>query len=340
MIELRIFKGGYYMKKILICLCLVLLLVTGCGKVPKLENGQEAVVSLKDGDISVDDLYNELKDKYAVSILVDMIDREILNKKYETTKEETDDIDSKVAQMKAQYDNDQTQFLTAIQQYFGVQDEEELRELLSLDYKRGLAIDDYVRSTITDDEINDYYDNTVIGDIKVSHILIKPVTNDSMTTEEKEQAEEEALQKAEEVITKLKNGENFADLAKEYSDDTGSADNGGSLGYINRNSNMVDEFMDAAIALETGKYTTEPVKSTYGYHIILKEDQKEKPELDAVKDDIIDTLQEEKLAADNKLQYQALIKLREDNNMEIQDDSLKSQYNTLMNNLLTMQEQS
>ena len=340
MIELRIFKGGYYMKKILICLCLVLLLVTGCGKVPKLENGQEAVVSLKDGDISVDDLYNELKDKYAVSILVDMIDREILNKKYETTKEETDDIDSKVAQMKAQYDNDQTQFLTAIQQYFGVQDEEELRELLSLDYKRGLAIDDYVRSTITDDEINGYYDNTVIGDIKVSHILIKPVTNDSMTTEEKEQAEEEALQKAEEVITKLKNGENFADLAKEYSDDTGSADNGGSLGYINRNSNMVDEFMDAAIALETGKYTTEPVKSTYGYHIILKEDQKEKPELDAVKDDIINTLQEEKLAADNKLQYQALIKLREDNNMEIQDDSLKSQYNTLMNNLLTMQEQS
>lgn len=340
MIELRIFKGGYYMKKILICLCLVLLLVTGCGKVPKLENGQEAVVSLKDGDISVDDLYNELKDKYAVSILVDMIDREILNKKYETTKEETDDIDSKVAQMKAQYDNDQTQFLTAIQQYFGVQDEEELRELLSLDYKRGLAINDYVKSTITDDEINDYYENTVIGDIKVSHILIKPVTNDSMTTEEKEQAEEEALQKAEEVITKLKNGENFADLAKEYSDDTGSADNGGSLGYINRNSNMVDEFMDAAIALETGKYTTEPVKSTYGYHIILKEDQKEKPELDTVKDDIIDTLQEEKLAADSKLQYQALIKLREDNNMEIQDDSLKSQYNTLMNNLLTMQEQS
>lgn len=328
------------MKKILISLCLVLLFITGCGKVPKLKNGQEAVVSLKGDDISVDSLYNKLKEKYAVSVLIDMIDKQILDKKYETTDEETDDIKTKIAQMRAQYDNDETQFLNAIQQYFGVQTVEELEELLSLDYKRGLAIDDYVESIITEDEINNYYENEVIGDMKISHILIKPVTNDSMTTEEKEQAEKEALKKAKEVITKLKNGEKFEDLAKEYSEDEGSAENGGSLGYINTNSNMVEEFMDAAIALETGKYTTEPVKSTYGYHIILKEDQKEKPKLKAVKNDIIDNLRDEKLESDSTLQYQALIKLREDNNMEIQDDSLKSQYNTLMNNLLNSSSKS
>lgn len=328
------------MKKILISLCLVLLFITGCGKVPKLKNGQEAVVSLKGDDISVDSLYNKLKEKYAVSVLIDMIDKQILDKKYETTDEETDDIKTKIAQMRAQYDNDETQFLNAIQQYFGVQTVEELEELLSLDYKRGLAIDDYVESIITEDEINNYYENEVIGDMKISHILIKPVTNDSMTTEEKEQAEKEALKKAKEVITKLKNGEKFEDLAKEYSEDEGSAENGGSLGYINTNSNMVEEFMDAAIALETGKYTTEPVKSTYGYHIILKEDQKEKPKLKAIKNDIIDNLRDEKLESDSTLQYQALIKLREDNNMKIQDDSLKSQYNTLMNNLLNSSSKS
>lgn len=335
MIELRIFKGGYYMKKILISLCLVLLFVSGCGKVPKLENGQEAVVSLKNGDIAVDDLYNELKDKYAVSILIDMIDRKILDEKYEATEEETNDIESKIKQMKAQYSNDESKFLSAIQQYFGVQDEDELRELLSLDYKRGLAIEDYVKGLVTEDEINNYYENITIGDMKLSHILIKPVTNDSMTADEKTAAEEEALNKAKEVITKLNNGENFEDLAKEYSEDTGSSENGGNLGYINRNSNMVDEFLEAAIQLEVGKYSLEPVKSTYGYHIILKTEQKEKPKLELVKDDIIDTLKEEKLNADSTLQYQALIKLREDHNMEIQDDSLKSQYNKLMNNLLT-----
>jgi len=65
------------MKKILLVICM-LLCITGCGKVAKLENGQDAVVKLKNGDISVDSLYNEMKEKYAVSILMDMMDRQIL----------------------------------------------------------------------------------------------------------------------------------------------------------------------------------------------------------------------------------------------------------------------
>ena len=61
-------------KKLLICLVALLFLVTSCGKVPKLENGQEAVVTIKDGeDISVDELYEEMKDTYALSVLLDMI---------------------------------------------------------------------------------------------------------------------------------------------------------------------------------------------------------------------------------------------------------------------------
>ena len=63
------------MKKKIVCLMLGLLLLTGCGKVSKLENGQDAVVSFKNGDkISVDDLYTQMKDKYALSILVNMIE--------------------------------------------------------------------------------------------------------------------------------------------------------------------------------------------------------------------------------------------------------------------------
>ena len=50
----------------------VLLLVTGCGKVPKLENGQDAVITLSGKNISVDTLYGEMKDRYALSILLDL----------------------------------------------------------------------------------------------------------------------------------------------------------------------------------------------------------------------------------------------------------------------------
>ena len=53
------------MKKILIGTLAILLLATGCGKVPKLENGQEAVVTMKGEDISVDSLYESLKKDYA-----------------------------------------------------------------------------------------------------------------------------------------------------------------------------------------------------------------------------------------------------------------------------------
>lgn len=325
------------MKKIIMSLCLVLVLVlctTGCGKVAKLENGKDAVVTLKSGDIAVDDLYNELKEKYAVSILIDMIDRSILNKKYKTTDEENQNINSRLAQMKAQYEGKEAEFLTAIQQYFGVKDEEELKDLLHLDYKRSLAVEDYAKSLVSEKEINDYYEKKAIGDMKLSHILVKPVTNDSMTADEKKQAEEDALKKAKEIITRLNNGEKFEELAKELSDDTGTAKNGGNLDYVNRNSNLDEDFFEGAINLEKGKYTTTPVKSSFGYHIILKVDQKEKPKLDAIKDDILDTLKEEKLSNDSKLQYKALMELRKENKMEIQDDSLKSQYDKLMDQLL------
>jgi parvulin-like peptidyl-prolyl isomerase len=73
---------------------------------------------------------------------------------------------------------------------------------------------------------------------------------------------------ANKVIERLKNGEDFATLAKELSTDTGSAANGGDLGWFGAGA-MVPEFETAAFALEKpGDYTLTPVKSQFGYHII------------------------------------------------------------------------
>ena len=70
------------MKKKFICILAVLLLVTSCWKGPKLKNCDEAVVTMKDGDISVEKLYSEMKEKYALDMLITKIDTAILNNVY------------------------------------------------------------------------------------------------------------------------------------------------------------------------------------------------------------------------------------------------------------------
>ena len=311
----------------------ICLLVTGCGNNAELKNNH-TIVKTDEGSIKADTLYEKLRDKYGIAMLVDLIDHQLFDEKYKTDNEEKETIDSQIEQMKSQYNNDQDAFEAAITQYLGVEDEDELRDMLSLEYKRNLAIEDYVKKSITDDEIQKYYDDEVIGDIKVRHILIKPDVTDDMSTEEKTEAEEKAKKKAEKLIKELDDGADFAELAKKNSDDTGSASDGGLIDYFNKDDNMDEAFLNASIKLEKGKYTEEPVKSSFGYHIILKVDQKSKPKLNKVKDDIIETLADEKLNEDATLRYNALIEIRKDAGIEFKDDSLKKDYDELMDQLI------
>ena len=118
-------------------------------------------------------------------------------------------------------------------------------------------------------------------------------------------------------------------MAKEYSKDS-SASDGGNLGYFNRG-DMGSEFEEAVVKLEVGKYTTEPVKTKFGYHIILKTDQKEKPKLEDIKDDIVTTLSNDLISNTENISAFALDWIREKNNLKIYDAELKIRYDHLMN---------
>ncbi len=316
------------MKKKLICILAVLLLVTSCGKVPKLKNGDEAVVTMKDGDISVEKLYSEMKEKYALDMLITKIDTAILNNVYKTDDEEKNYIDKQLETIKYYYETYYKSQYKSFQEYLtqnGVESEDELKENIRLTYKRNKAIKDYVKSIITDKEIEKYYDEKIFGDISASHILIKPEYDDNASDEEKKQAEKKALKEAKEVIAKLKKGEDFAELAKEYSDDSSNSKSGGKLADFNHGQ-MVEAFEDAAKELKVGSYTTTPVKTEFGYHIILKTAQKDKPALKEVKDDIISDLTDEKLKDDSTLEVTALVELRKKHKVEIQDKDIKKLY--------------
>lgn len=316
------------MKKKLICILAVLLLVTSCGKVPKLKNGDEAVVTTKDGDISVEELYSEMKEKYALDMLITKIDTAILNNVYKTDDEEKNYIDKQLETIKYYYETYYKSQYKSFQEYLtqnGVESEDELKENIRLTYKRNKAIKDYVKSIITDKEIEKYYDEEIFGDISASHILIKPEYDKNASDEEKKEAEKKALKEAKEVVAKLKKGEDFAELAKEYSDDSSNSKSGGKLADFNHGQ-MVEAFEDAAKELKVGSYTTTPVKTEFGYHIILKTAQKDKPALKEVKDDIISDLTDEKLKSDSSLEVTALVELRKKHKVEIQDKDIKKLY--------------
>lgn len=119
------------------------------------------------------------------------------------------------------------------------------------------------RIDLKEDEIKAYFDENKDQfaqqeQVKASHILV----------------EDEAT--AKEVKSKLDKGEEFADLAKEYSTDASNAESGGELGYFGKGE-MEAAFEEAAFSLKANEISG-PVKTDYGYHIIKVEDKKEAKE--------------------------------------------------------------
>ncbi len=333
-------------KKILIAL-LILGFASGCGKVPTLSNGEDAVVTFtkEENGISATDLYNKIKKNYALSSLIDMIDTKILLDKYPDSEKDADSyVDEQLTNIKKYYVDDNGKYseeklLSALSSYYGISSIDEFKTMLNLSYYRQKAVDDYATDSVTDKEIENYYKNETVGDISCSHILITPDVTDSMTDEEKEEAEKKALNTAKEIIKKLDNGEDFSTLAKEYSQDDTNKDKGGDLGYFNKG-DMVSEFEEAAYKLKLNKYTTTPVKTKYGYHIILKTGEKEKDTLENLKDSIKETLATEKKNNDSTLQINALVELRKEYGMSIEDDELNKQYQTYISNQLLQAQSS
>jgi len=106
--------------------------------------------------------------------------------------------------------------------------------------------------------------------VRASHILIKPDTSDPNT--DPNTADAAAMQKAQELLTQIKSGADFAQLAKENSACPSAAE-GGDLGFAQRQS-WVKPFSDAAFALQPGQ-VSDVVKTRFGYHIIKVTDRKE-----------------------------------------------------------------
>ncbi len=240
-----------------------------------------------------DDRMAELKK----DILEGLIEREVLY-------QESRKADIKIDDQKV---NDQ---LAGIKKRF--QSEEEYEKSLKsmnlteaeikIQIQRGLAIRELIdikvadKIVITDEETKAYYDGNPQffqqpGQVKASHILIKV----EPTADEPKKAE--ARKKITEVQQKLKDGGDFAALAKEYSEGPSSA-RGGDLGYFRRGQ-MVKPFEEAAFSMKPNE-VSDLIETRFGYHLIKVYDKKPEQTLAYadVKDKIAQRLKQEKVQKD------------------------------------------
>ena len=326
------------MKKKILILALFVLMISGCAKkIPTLSNGDEAVVTLKDGSmISVNELYDKVKKDYALDALVNLIDKTILEDKY------PDDIDdakksaeTTMTELRQAYGDDLDD---AIKYYTGYANGDAYQEYLYISYLQNLAITDYCKGKIEEKEVKKYYEDNIYPDIKVSHILITAEVTDDMTDEEKAAKETEAKQKVETLISTLRKeskdnlATKFAELAEEQSMDESSKSQGGSLGFINKDtlSSSYKELVDAAYDLKDGEISTKVVTTEIGYHVVMRVETKDKASLDDVRDSILETLAADYLEENSIASIEALREVRSEYKMEIVDDELQEQYAELV----------
>ena len=187
-------------------------------------------------------------------------------------------------------------------EFLNVQIEKELMVMkLEQDFKDNFNVEDSSAKEFYEKNKESYRNNQV----KASHILIKTVDGSLNPLPEEEIAKKKEI--AQDVLQKAKGGADFAELAKEYSEDEGSAPNGGDLGYFKKGV-MVPEFENAAFGLEKGQIS-ELVQSQFGYHIIKVYDKiDETPEFDEVKESIVEQIKhEEYVSYTEKLMEEAKI---------------------------------
>ncbi|WP_432667708.1 peptidylprolyl isomerase [Wukongibacter baidiensis] len=253
-----------------ISLLLVIVSVTGC-------QSKDIVASVGEEEITKEELYQSLVDQNGIEALEALITEKIveLEAKKENIEITEEDIGKEMKKIIDYYGNEDA--FNQVLENAGYTNDDVIKNI-----KTSIEIEKLLVPSlnITEDEMKQYFNDNKASfatqeQVKTSHILV------------------DSEEKAGEVKNKLLAGEDFSKLAKEYSLDPGSKENGGDLGYVVRGQ-MVPEFEDAVFTLEVGKIS-DPVKTQYGYHIIKVEEIKEAKEAnyDESKEEIKETLIEQ-----------------------------------------------
>ncbi len=286
----------------------LMLMVVGCDGTNEIKDENENLVAKVNGESITKEVFDKnftlIKKRYDEwygdqiwseeiegKTLVQIVKEQVLDKLVteELIRQEVEKLDLEIneedvnniyEEVKAQIDSDEES--KAFYEENGLNEEfikQQIRMEIYVDEYKDVVIEE--EGLNNEEKINDIIKEYVV-EIKASHILV----NDEET--------------ANEVIEKIEAGEDFNELAKEYSEDPSAQENNGDLGYFTRGV-MVTEFEEAAFALKTGE-VSKPVKTDFGYHVIKKEaektlevlkDELSEEEYELKKEEVIQSIQQE-----------------------------------------------
>ncbi len=276
--------------------------------------GHETLITFKGGRIRKNEVFKQMEEQYPISYILELIDKSVLEKMYDVTDEEKEEIkeeaESILSMYQMYYGYTEKQFL----EENGFNTKEDFIDYMEFDYRRNLCVIDYYKTLISNEEIENYYNDNVYGEINTKHMLVK--TSDTVT-------DKQALATANEILAKLKEGKSFDDVADEYKDKITTEN----VDFDSFDATtLATEYVEASKKLEKDKYTTEAVKTSFGYHIIYCINKADKPSLEEVENDIVETLGAGLEKEDQYIRYKALIKLREDKKIKFKNKDLEEKY--------------
>lgn len=268
-------KGWMIASIVLAAALIVVLIVNPFGK----KNGGEAVATVNNVDITKDKLYDELVKAGGEQTLEALITKELVQQELDKKSIVITDaqVNEEVESVKKMFPSEEA-FNTALTSSGMTLDV--LKEQTKLQLELTQLLKDKIK--ITDEEIKSTYDQykdsfATPEQVRASHILVE--------TKEEAQA----------IIKQLDEGADFAAIAKEKNEDA-TKETGGDLDFFSKGQ-MDPAFEEAAWKLEKGTYSKEPVKSSFGYHIIKVTDKKAatNPTLEDKKEEITKQLESTKL---------------------------------------------
>lgn len=315
---------------VIILLVAVLIFTLCIKRVPVTSKGEEIVATIKGKKITADELYLSLKDANGKDQLLSIIDEYIANKEVTITEEDekyVQEIVDYYVEYAEYYETDLGSFLANYVGINGINTEKEFAEFVLEDYKKTLAVQKYISEKADEKDLKEYYKENFTDTLTVKHILIEVDSE----AEDADKADEEAYEKAVKLIQKLNNTDSkklddkFEELAEKNSDDTGTYANGGLVENFKK-SEVEKAFYEASYKLKDGEYTKEPIKTAYGYHIILKVSSTPVEKYEDIVEDVKKAYAEAQLTEDSTLLTLKWEELRNEYKLSIKDDLIKKAY--------------